>query len=124
LAQAARELMGVLAVEGLEPGHGDETGGAGPAFRGGQAQLLEAEFHVASRRPPREERELLEHGGGERLPGAALPLEDDLAHGGVQQSPHAIEEGGLAAARRPEGRRALPGRDRDAHTVPTYSTPP
>src|SRR5215470_11904141 len=84
LAHPPRELVGILALEALEAGHGDETRRAVPTFRGRHTKLFEAELHVASHGPPWKEGELLEHGGGERLMGAALPLENDLARGSAE----------------------------------------
>ena len=59
--------MGVLALEALEPGHGDKTTDPRPAFRGWDIELLEAEGNIGLGPGPREESELLEDGGGERL---------------------------------------------------------
>src|SRR5438445_10333579 len=65
--------MGVLALEALEPGHGDKTTDPRPAFRGWDIELLEAEGSIGLGRAPREESELLEDGGGERLAGPSCP---------------------------------------------------
>src|SRR5205823_8265129 len=64
---------GVLALEALEPGHGDKTTDPRPAFRGWDVELLEAEGNIGLGRGPREESELLEDGGGERLAGPSCP---------------------------------------------------
>src|SRR5439155_26615599 len=60
-------MVGVLALEALEPGHGDKTTEPRPAFRGWDIEPLEAEGNIGLGRAPREESELLEDGGGGRL---------------------------------------------------------
>src|SRR4029450_4938640 len=99
LPHAPRELVRILALESFESGHGDETRRSLPAFRGRQAELLEPEFHVGLRGPPREKGELLKHRGGEGLAGPALPFEGDLTRRGREETGDDPEQGGLAAAR-------------------------
>ena len=54
-----RELVGVLALEALEPGHDDKTTDPRPAFRGWEIELLDPEGNIGLGRAPWEEGELL-----------------------------------------------------------------
>src|SRR5581483_8823035 len=67
LAHAARQLVGPLAAEALEPHHAEQLAGPLLALRLGHTGQAQGQVHVAPHRQPGEERRLLEH---ERRPPA------------------------------------------------------
>jgi hypothetical protein len=87
-----------------------EEGGAaeepGQALGRGQAPDLEAERDVLANRPPREERVLLEHDGGERL-ARPHPVEGHASLGRRLEPRDDLEQGRLAAPRGTEDRDEL-----------------
>ena len=107
LPHPARELVGKLALESLEPGHGDETRRTLFPFRGRRLQLLEAKFDIALHRPPRKQGELLKDRGRQGLSAPARAFEEDLARSGRQEPGHDAEQRGFAAAGGAEDRDEL-----------------
>src|SRR6185503_3900277 len=100
LLHAARHLVGIDALEALQPDKVDEIGDLLGELGFGSAGELQAVSDVVGHGLPREQAEVLEDHGdaGERL-GDALALDGNLARIRGDEAVDAAEERGLAAAR-------------------------
>jgi len=111
LFHAAGELGRVVPLEAAEAYLLQQGLDARTVLSGGHAAGLRPKGDVVEDGEPRKERRLLEHHAPSRI-GAAhgFSPEEHLATGRPIEARHHVEEGGLAAARRPEDGGELVGR--------------
>jgi hypothetical protein len=116
LLHAAGQPVWILVLELQQAGEAEERARRGLPAVLALALHLESELDVAAHRLPGKQRVLLEHHAaiGAR-PVDRLAVDRDRSAGGLEKSGDSVEQGRLAAARWPDDRHELAGRDMQRH---------
>src|SRR2546425_5004290 len=118
LLHAARELVGIVLLEAVEPDHLDEVLCPLAGLARAHAATLQAVDDIADHGSPGQERGVLED---DRAVGAGpahhLAVDGDSGGRGPEQAVHDVEERALAAARRPDDGDEFTVHHLEAHVV-------